>query len=114
MAKALHHPIRARRVGPRRAMRHTQRLTGSLKAVGCKAGTAVGQHMGDPEGEVLDGLLEKGDRAALGLIVLDRQVDEAGGAVDGDIEVPLAALAIWCAAWAGASRPRARSQDRSL
>src|SRR5215204_4187012 len=44
-----------------------------------------------------DRFLEESHGAALGLIVLDRQVDEAGGAVDGHIEVPLAALAISCA-----------------
>src|SRR4051812_50025835 len=50
--------------------------------------------MGDLEGEGLDRLLEKGHGAALGLIILDREVDEARGAVDGHIEVPLAALAV--------------------
>jgi hypothetical protein len=38
--------------------------------------------------------LEEGHGAALGLVVLHGQVDEAGGAVDGDIQVALAALAI--------------------
>ena len=52
------------------------------------------QHMGDLKRKGLDGLFQKGDRAALGLIIPDGQVDEAGGAVDGDIEIPLAALAV--------------------
>jgi hypothetical protein len=41
-----------------------------------------------------DRFLEEGHGAALGLIVLDRQMDEAGGSIDGDIKVALAALAI--------------------
>jgi len=48
----------------------------------------------DLEGEGPDRLLPECHRAALGFVVLDREVDEAGGAVDGDIEVALAALAI--------------------
>src|SRR5918994_6478388 len=50
--------------------------------------------MGDLERKGLDGLFQEGDRAALGLIIPDGQVDEAGGAVNGDIEVPLTALAV--------------------
>src|SRR5215203_4627716 len=50
--------------------------------------------MRDLEREGLDGLLQEGHSTARGFIVLDREMDEAGGAVDGDIEVPLAALAI--------------------
>src|SRR4051794_6526185 len=44
--------------------------------------------MGDLEG--LNRLLQEGHRAALGFVVLDRQVDEAGGAINGHVEVPLA------------------------
>jgi hypothetical protein len=75
-------------------MLHPKLLARGLKAVSREAGAAVGQHMGDLEGEGLDGLLEKGDRRGGGLIILDRQVDEAGGTIDGDIEGPLAALAV--------------------
>jgi hypothetical protein len=50
--------------------------------------------MGDLEGEGLDGLLQEGHRRGGGLIVLDREMDEAGGAVDGPIQIALAALAI--------------------
>src|SRR4051812_38360447 len=75
-------------------MLHAQALARGLEAVSREAGAAVGQHMGDLEGEGLDRLLEKGHGAALGLIILDREVDEAGGPVDGYIEIPLAALAI--------------------
>ena len=50
--------------------------------------------MGDLEGEGPDRLLQEGHGAALGFIILHRQVDEAGGTIDGDIQVPLAALAI--------------------
>ena len=57
--------------------------------------------MGDLEGEGLDRFFQKGHGAALGFIILDREMDEAGGAVDGHIEVPLAALAISGAPWDG-------------
>src|SRR5689334_16063674 len=40
------------------------------------------------------GLTQKGDRACLGLIVLDGEVDRARAAVGGDIETALAPLAI--------------------
>src|SRR3954464_11474120 len=50
--------------------------------------------MGDPEGEGLDGLLQEGDGTARGFVVLDRQVDEAGGPINRDVEVALAALTI--------------------
>src|SRR5918911_4144019 len=50
--------------------------------------------MGDPEGEGLDGLLQEGDGPARGFVILDRQVDEAGGPINRDVEVALAALAI--------------------
>ena len=75
-------------------MLYPERPAHRLEPVGCKTGAAVGQHMVDPEGEGLDGLFEEGDRTALGLVVLDRQVDKAGGPVDRDIQVPLAALAV--------------------
>src|SRR4051794_11590536 len=51
--EALHHAIGFRRVGPRRAMDHAKLLASSLKPISRKAGAAVGQHMGDLEGEGL-------------------------------------------------------------
>ena len=92
--EALHHAICAGRVGPCLAMGHPKLPAGRLEAVSREAGAAVGQPMGDLEGKGLDGLLQEGDRAALGFIIPDGQVDEAGGAVDGHIEGPLAALAV--------------------
>jgi SRSO17 transposase len=50
--------------------------------------------MGEAEGEGGGGLAEKGDRALLGFVVLDGQVDGARAPVDGDKEVALAPLAI--------------------
>ena len=50
--------------------------------------------MGHLEGEGRDRFFQEGHGAALGFIILDGEMDEAGGAVDGDIEIPLAALAI--------------------
>src|ERR687898_2694309 len=93
--EALHHAICAGRVGPRLAMGHPQLPAGRLETVSRAAGAAVGQPMGDLERKGLDGLLQEGDRAALGLIIPDGQVDEAGGAVDGDIEVPLRLWPSW-------------------
>jgi hypothetical protein len=92
--KALHHPIGFGRVGPRRAMLHGERSARRLEPVGREAGAAVGEPMGDLEGEGPDRLLQKGHGTALGFVVLDGQVDEAGGAVDRHIQGPLAALAI--------------------
>src|SRR4051812_47138511 len=87
-------PMRAGRVGPRRAMLHAQAPARGLKPIGREAGATVGEPLGDAERERLDGLRQEGDGAALGFVVLDRQVDEAGGAVDGHIEIPLTALAV--------------------
>ena len=50
--------------------------------------------MRDLEGKGLDRLRQKGHGTALSLVVLDGEVDEAGGPVDGHVEVTLAALAI--------------------
>jgi len=50
--------------------------------------------VGDAEGKGGRGFAEKGNGAPLGLVVLYGEVDGAGPAVDGDIEVALAALAI--------------------
>ncbi len=50
--------------------------------------------MGEAEGEGGRGLAEEGDGALLGLVVLDGEVDGAGPAVDGDVEVTLAPFAI--------------------
>ena len=44
--------------------------------------------------EGLDGLLQEGHRRGGGLIILDREVDEAGGPINRDVEVALAALAV--------------------
>ena len=60
---------------------------------GCEAAAIVGQHMGKAEGEGFRGLSQEGNGAALGLIVLDGEVDGAGLAIDGDLKVALAALA---------------------
>jgi hypothetical protein len=98
---ALHTPIEAfdhaigfRRVGPCRAMLHAERSARRLEAIGREARSAVGEHMGDLEGEGLDRFFQKGHRRGGRLIILDGEMDEAGGAVDGHVQIPLAALAI--------------------
>src|SRR4029078_11512925 len=50
--------------------------------------------MGDLEGEGVDRFVQEGHSTARGFVVLDGEMDEAGGAVDGNIQGPLAALAI--------------------
>src|SRR3954453_17268510 len=92
--EALDHAIGFGRIRPRFAVLHPKLLARGLKAVSREARAAVGKHMGDLEGEGPDRLLQEGHGAALGLIILHRQVEEAGGTIDGDIQVPLAALAI--------------------
>ena len=92
--EALHHAIGFGRVGPCRAMLHAERSARRLEAIGREAGAAVGQHMGDLEGKGPDRLVQEGHRRGGRLIILDREMDEAGGAVDGHVQIPLAALAI--------------------
>ena len=46
------------------------------------------------KGKGPDRLLQEGDRRGGRLVVLDREVDEAGGALDGDIQEALAALTV--------------------
>ena len=69
-------------------------LGADLGEGGCEAAVVVGQHVGEAEGEGFRGLAQERDGAALGLIVLDGQVDEAGPAANGDIKVALAALTV--------------------
>src|SRR4051794_39958250 len=85
--EALHHAIGFGRVGPRFAVLHPERPAGRLEPVSREAGAAVREHMGDLEGKSLDGLRQEGHGATRGFVVLDREMDEAGGAVDGDIQV---------------------------
>jgi hypothetical protein len=73
---------------------HAELAAVLLEALGGEAGAAVGQHVRDPEREGGDRRLEEGLGAGLGLVVLDREVDEAGAAVDGDEQVALARLAV--------------------
>jgi hypothetical protein len=75
-------------------MLNIQSLTGRLETIRGKATAAVGQHMGDAERKGRDGLLKKRRRAGLGFLVIDGQVDGARGAVDRDIEIAFAPLAV--------------------
>src|SRR5215213_6318006 len=61
---------------------------------GGEATAVVGQDMRHAEGESSGGLVQEGNGAAFGLVVLDGEVDRARAAVDGDIEVALAWFAI--------------------
>src|SRR3954451_4013651 len=91
--EALDHAIRLRR--PRLGMAVLGAEFGAdLGEGGGEAATVVGQHVGEAEGESRRGLTEEGNGALLGLVVLDGEVDRAGAAIDGDIEVALAPFAI--------------------
>src|SRR4051812_1370480 len=92
--ETLDHPVRARRVGPGLAVLDAARAAELLKALGGEAAAAVGQHVGDLEGKGGERRLQESPGAGLGLVVLDRQVDEARAAVDGHEQVALAQLAI--------------------
>ena len=92
--EALHETVGLRRVGFGRAMLQLQLAAGLLEAIGREAGSSVRQDVGDLEGEGADRLLQEGDCAGGQLVVLDRQVNPARAAVDGDIEEALAALAV--------------------
>ena len=92
--EALHHPVRAGRIGPRLAMDRPERLARPLEAISREAGATVGQHMGDLEGEGPDGLVQEGHRRGGRLVVLDREMDEARGTIDRHMEVALAGDAI--------------------
>ena len=70
--EALHHAVRARRVGPCRPVLHLQLAAGRLEAVRHEAGATVGEHMCDPEGQSGKGLFQEGHRRGGGLVILDR------------------------------------------
>ena len=73
---------------------HTVAPASGLKGIGREAGAAVGQHVGDLEGQGSEGLVEEGDGRGRGLVVLDGEVNVARGAVDDDVEIPLAGSTI--------------------
>jgi hypothetical protein len=92
--EALHEAVGLRRVGLRLSMVQLQLAASLLKTISRKARAAVGEHVGDLEGESADRLFEEGDRAGRQLVVLDGQMHPARTAVDGHIQIALAALAI--------------------
>jgi hypothetical protein len=75
-------------------MRHIVPPTSVLEGVRHKAGAAVGEHVRDGEGQGGECLLQEGHGRGGGLVILDRQMHKAGGAVDGDVEVALAEDAV--------------------
>jgi len=90
---ALDHAVRLRRAGLCVPVLRTQ-LGADLDEGGREAAAVVGQHMGKLEGERGGGLAQEGDGAFLGFVVLDREVDCARAAVDGNIQEALAQLAV--------------------
>src|SRR3954463_11177150 len=92
--EALRHPVRARRVGPGLAVLDGARAAELLEALGGEAAAAIRQHVRDPEGEGGERRLEEGHSTGLGLVVLDRQVDEARAPVDGHEQEALAPRAV--------------------
>ena len=67
--------------------------TGPGEGLG-EAAPVVCQHMCHVERKGCRSLTQKGDGACLGLVVLDGEKDRARAAVDGDVEIALAPLAI--------------------
>lgn len=61
---------------------------------GREAAAVVGQHGGKLERKGAGRLAQEGDGALLGFVVLDREVDGARAAVDGNIQEALAPLAV--------------------
>ena len=59
-----------------------------------EAAAVVGQDMRHTEGKSVSGFAQERDGACLGFVVLDGEVDRARAAVDGDVEIALAPLAI--------------------
>src|SRR3712207_5440121 len=81
-------PFPAQRIRAVLAMLYAWALARNLKAISREARAAVGQHVRDLEGKGSDRLLQEGHCAALRLVILDGELDEARAMVDGDIEVP--------------------------
>ena len=100
--EALDHAVGLGRAGPDVAVLHAQIGTGFGECCG-EATAVVGQHVGEPEGESGGGLVQEGDGAPFGLVVLsrklcafrrDREVDGSRAAVDGREQVTLAPFAV--------------------
>src|SRR3712207_4200695 len=91
--EALRHAIRPGRARPGVAALRPERGAGPGEARG-EAAPVVGQDTGEAEGKGDRGLAEGGDRALLRLLVLPREVDGTGPAVDGDVVAALAPPAV--------------------
>jgi hypothetical protein len=89
----LDHAVRVGRVGPGGAVLRAERGAGLGKGGG-EAAAVVGQHVGEAEREGGRGLPQKRDGAPLRLVVPDGEMDGTGAAIDGDVEVTLAPLAV--------------------
>ncbi|GJD86488.1 hypothetical protein HPGCJGGD_4395 [Methylobacterium haplocladii] len=75
-------------------MPHAVPRAGGLEGIGGEAGAAVGEQVGDLEGEGVECVREEGDGRGCCLVILDGEVHVAGGAVDGDVEVAFAGDAV--------------------
>ncbi|GAB6841682.1 hypothetical protein HNR00_004838 [Methylorubrum rhodinum] len=75
-------------------MLHTVPLAGCLESVGCEAGAAVGEPVGDPEGQGVECVRAEGNGRGRGRVILDGEVHIAGGAVEGDGEGAFAGGAV--------------------
>ena len=91
--EALHHAIGLRRVGSGVPIRRTELGTDFGEGRG-EATAVISQHVGQAEREGGGCLAQEGNGALLGLVVLDGEMDRARAAVDGDVEIALAPLAI--------------------
>lgn len=75
-------------------MLHIVPLAGCLESVGCEAGAAVGEPVGDPEGQGVECVREEGNGRGRGRVILDGEVHIPGGAVEGDGEGAFAGGAV--------------------
>jgi hypothetical protein len=75
------------------AVLRSQRSTGFGEGWG-KAAAIVSQHMSETEGKGRCRLTQEGNGAWLGLVILDREMNGAGAAIDRDVKEALAPLPI--------------------
>src|SRR5947209_15993940 len=92
--EALDHAISLGRIGFGYATGDFEFRAGALEVISGETGSAIRQHMGDAEGKGLSRLCQEGDCIGCIFGVVNGEVHKARAAIDGDIEVALAHLAV--------------------
>lgn len=88
--EAFNHAVGLGGIGSGGAAGDFEASAGAFEIIGGKAGSAIRQHMSDPEREGFLCLSEKGDRIGGGLSIVNGEMHEAGAAINGNVEVALA------------------------